>query len=366
MFSIGNQIRLSIFGQSHAKAIGGILEGIPAGVRLDLEAVNNSMSRRAPGQNSLTTPRSERDEVVILSGLVDGVTCGAPLAFMIENKDTRSKDYSRLKDVPRPMHSDFPAYIKHNGFNDIRGGGQFSGRLTAPLCFAGAVCAQLLAAKGIFIGSHLYSIGEERDIAFDAVMVNEALFSALRSKPLPVISEEANQRMVQRIERARENSDSVGGIVECAVVGLPAGLGDPMFDGIENLLARALFGIPGVKGVDFGAGFDAAGMAGSEHNDPFEIDSAGNVVTRTNRHGGILAGMTTGMPVLFRAAFKPTASIGLEQDSVSLSRRENVKLVIEGRHDPCIVIRAYVAVEAIAALVFCDLLAQNGDLKTKA
>ena len=363
MFSIGNQIRLSIFGQSHARAIGGILEGIPAGIHLDMEAISKSMNRRAPGQNSLTTPRSERDEVEFLSGVVEGITCGAPLAFMIENKDTRSKDYSQLKDVPRPMHSDYPAYLKHHGFNDIRGGGQFSGRLTAPICFAGAVCAQILAEKGVHIGSHLLSIGEVNDSRFDPVRVDERLFSQLREKQLPVISGDASQRIVARIESAREKSDSVGGIVECAVIGLPAGLGDPMFDGIENLLARALFSIPAVKGVDFGAGFDAAQLAGSEHNDPFEMNPAGRVVTRTNRHGGILAGMTTGMPVLFRVAFKPTASIGLEQDSVSLSRRENVKLVIEGRHDPCIVIRAYVAVEAIAALVFCDLLAQNGDLK---
>lgn len=360
MFSIGNKIRLTIFGQSHAKAIGGVLEGIPAGVRLDQEAIAVLMNRRAPGSSSLTTPRTERDEVIILSGLADGVTCGAPLAFMIENKDTRSDDYSKLKDVPRPMHSDYPAFMKHHGCNDIRGGGQYSGRLTAPVCFAGAVCAQLLTEKGISIGSHLFSIGEVSDEAFDPVKVDEALFVSLRNKLLPVISDEAAGKMIDRIESARRHSDSVGGIVECAVVGLPVGLGDPMFDGIENLLARALFGIPAVKGVDFGAGFNAARMSGSEHNDPFEINAEGRIVTSSNRHGGILAGMTTGMPLVFRAAFKPTASIGFEQDSVSLSRHENVKLTIEGRHDPCIVIRAYAAVEAVTALVIYDLIAQKG------
>lgn len=359
MFSIGRKIRLSIFGQSHSQAIGGVLDGIPAGMRLDMDGIQSFMARRAPGRD-LTTPRKEADIPVILSGTVDDVTCGAPLAFMIGNTNTRSKDYSNLRDVPRPMHSDYAASVRFNGFNDIRGGGQFSGRLTAPLCFAGAIALQALDARGITVGAHIAAIADVEDDRFDPVSVSAVQLRKLRLMMTPIQSDSAAASMRERVAVARADEDSVGGVIECAAVGLPAGLGDPMFDGVENLLARALFGIPAVKGVEFGAGFAVAKLRGSEHNDGFRVDENGEIRTVTNRHGGILGGITTGMPLLFRLAIKPTPSIGIEQDSVSLSKLENVKLKVEGRHDPCIVMRACPPVEAVTALVLWDLIACAG------
>ncbi len=356
MFSFGKNIRLTIFGQSHSAAIGAVLEGIPAGYRLDIEKIDSFMARRAPGRDQLTTARSETDKPVILAGLVDDVTCGAPLAMMIENKDVRSQDYDRLRDIPRPMHADYAANVRFGGANDIRGGGQFSGRLTAPYCFAGAVCLQLLEEKGITIGSHLLSIGSIEDDPLDPVTVDSEMLRSLNVRDFPVINENSGQAMRDLIAAVRADRDSVGGVIEGCAVGLPAGLGDPMFDGLENQLAQAIFAIPAVKGIDFGAGFAAAAMRGSAHNDPFYYDADGQVRTRSNHHGGILGGISTGMPVLLRAAFKPTPSIGLEQDSVSLSEKSNAKLVIEGRHDPCIVLRAAPVVEAAMAIVLYDFL----------
>ncbi len=355
-FEFGNRLRISIFGQSHAKAIGVVVHGLPAGERIDLQAVEAFMARRSPGQSTLTTPRKEADVPQILSGIVDGRTCGAPLSMMLENKDTRSRDYEKIRDVPRPMQADYPAFVKTGGMNDIRGSGQFSGRLTAPLCFAGAVCIQLLERHGVSVGSHFASIAGITDRRFDPVTVDATILSALSAKTFPVLDEVAGEEMRAAVAAARDDQDSVGGIVECCAVGFPAGYGDPMFDGLENNLARALFGIPAVKGVEFGAGFSASEMRGSAHNDAFYYTDTGEIKTRTNRHGGILGGMSTGMPILFRVAFKPTPSIGREQDSVSLSRKENTKLVIEGRHDPCVVLRAYPAVEAAAAIVLLDYL----------
>lgn len=356
MFSIGNKFRLTVFGQSHSAAIGGVIEGIPAGTVLDEDAIARFMARRAPGQ-ALTTPRRENDRPQILSGVADGRTCGAPLAFTIENTNIRSHDYERIRDVPRPMHSDYAAAIKFGGANDIRGGGQFSGRLTAPVCFAGAIAAQLLADRQVTIGAHISSIGSVEDSRFDPAGVCAADLRALSGMEFPALSDEAGRAFRKLIAEVRDAGDSVGGTVECAAVGVPAGIGDPMFSGIENLLARALFAIPAIKGVEFGAGFEAARLRGSDHNDPFEMAADGSVRTRTNRHGGILGGITTGMPLVFRVAIKPTPSIALEQDSVSLSERRNVRLAIEGRHDPCIVPRALPAVEAVTALVLADLIA---------
>ena len=355
MFSIGNNFRLTVFGQSHSAAIGGIIEGIPAGTRLDTAAIEKFMARRAPGR-ALTTPRSESDRPVILSGMAGDRTCGAPLAFMIENMNVRSRDYDRIRDVPRPMHSDYAAAIKFNGANDIRGGGQFSGRLTAPICFAGAIAAQLLAESGIAIGAHIASIGPLEDERFDPAAVSAADLRALGESDFPTLSADAAVAFRALIAAVRDAGDSIGGTIECAAVGVPAGIGDPMFSGMENLLARALFAIPAVKGVEFGAGFAAARMRGSEHNDPFEMAADGSIRTRTNRHGGILGGITTGAPLLFRVAVKPTPSIAIKQDSVSLSKRENVRLAIDGRHDPCIVPRALPAADAATALVLADLL----------
>lgn len=356
--SFGKLLRVTIFGQSHSEAIGMVLDGLPAGVRLDMEAIHRFMGRRAPGANRFSTARREADIPRILSGLVDGVTCGAPLCATIQNGDARSKDYDQLRDLPRPMHADYPAAIKYGGANDIRGGGQFSGRLTAPLCFAGAVAIQLLAQKGITVGAHIAAIAGEADTPFDPVTVSAQQLLSLPQKAFPVISDEAGIRMQAQIDAARAEGDSVGGIVECAAVGVPAGLGEPLYEGLENRLAAAVFGIPAVKGIEFGAGFDAAAMRGSVHNDPFVMQD-GQIMTKTNNHGGILGGISTGMPLTLRAAFKPTPSIAKTQQTVSLSAGENAELNITGRHDPCVVPRAVPCVEAAVALVLLDLLIEE-------
>ncbi len=356
--SFGKLLKVTIFGQSHSEAIGVVLDGLPAGIRLDMEAIHRFMGRRAPGANRFSTARSEADIPQIISGLVEGVTCGAPLTAIIQNSDTRSKDYDKLRDLPRPMHADYPAAVKYKGGNDIRGGGQFSGRLTAPLCFAGAVAMQLLAQKGIAVGAHIAAIAGEPDTLFDPVTVSAQQLAALSQKAFPVISDEAGLRMQTKIDAARAEGDSVGGIIECAAVGVLAGLGEPLYEGLENRLAAAIFGIPAVKGVEFGAGFAAAAMRGSEHNDPFLMDN-GSVVTQTNNHGGILGGISTGMPITLRAAFKPTPSIAKMQQTVSLSTMENAQLAITGRHDPCVVPRAVPCVEAAVALVLLDLLIEE-------
>ncbi len=356
--SFGKLLKVTVFGQSHSEAIGVVLDGLPAGVRLDIEAIHKFMARRAPGGSRFSTARSEADIPNILSGLVDGVTCGAPLSAVIQNGDARSRDYEKLRDLPRPMHADYAAAVKYGGANDIRGGGQFSGRLTAPLCFAGAVAMQLLAQRGITVGAHIAAIAGEADTPFDPVTLSAQQLAELSRKAFPVLSDEAGLRMQAQIDAARSDGDSVGGIIECAAVGVPAGLGQPLYEGLENRLAAAVFGIPAVKGVEFGAGFAAAAMRGSDHNDPFTMQG-GRTVTQTNNHGGILGGISTGMPITLRAAFKPTPSIAKAQQTVSLSRGENAELVITGRHDPCVVPRAVPCVEAAAALVLLDLLIEE-------
>lgn len=351
----GARLQLSLFGQSHGAAIGMTLDGLPAGGALDLDALQAFLARRAPGQNAWSTPRKEADVPEILSGILNGHTCGAPLAAMIRNGNTRSGDYANLLDVPRPGHADFTAQRKYHGFQDVAGGGHFSGRLTAALCVAGGLCLQLLQQRGIAIGAHIQSIAGVQDQSFDAVSVDAATLLLPASRAFPILDEGAGERMRAAIEDARRESDSVGGLIECAVLGLPAGLGEPMFDGMENRLAQMLFAIPAIKGVEFGAGFAAAALRGSTHNDAFYWDGD-QVKTRTNRHGGILGGISSGMPLLFRTAVKPTPSIAQTQESVSLSRHESVSLNIQGRHDPCIVPRAVPCVEAAAALVICDAL----------
>ncbi len=353
--NFGNNINITIFGQSHSDAIGIVIDGLPAGFKIDTEKTAAFMARRAPGQSDLSTPRKEADEVKILSGVVDNVTCGAPLCAVIENTNTRSGDYDKLRILPRPSHSDFAAMIKHNGFNDIRGGGNFSGRLTAPLCFAGAVCMQILEEKGIYIGAHISSIGKTDDKRFDPVNVNSDCFDALAKKTFPVIDEKQGEYMRKEIYDAKESGDSIGGTIECAIVGMPVGIGDPIFDGIENRISSAVFGIPAVKGIEFGSGFDGAKMLGSENNDDF-VCVDGKISTATNNHGGILGGISSGMPIIFRCAVKPTPSIGKEQQSVNTETGCEEKLVIGGRHDPCIVPRAVPCVEAAAAIVIADYL----------
>lgn len=353
--NFGNKIKITVFGQSHSEAIGVVIDGLPAGFKIDTEKTAAFMARRAPGQNDLSTPRKEADEVKILSGVVDNVTCGAPLCAIIENTNIRSGDYDKLRLVPRPSHSDFAAMMKHGGFSDIRGGGNFSGRLTAPLCFAGAVCMQMLEEKGIHIGAHIASIGMANDEKFDPVNVNKADFEKILSKPFPVINDKQGELMRKEIYDAKACGDSVGGTIECAVVGMPAGIGDPIFDGLENRISAAVFGIPAVKGIEFGSGFEGSKLRGSRNNDGFTAEN-GEIKTLTNNHGGILGGISSGMPVVFRCAIKPTPSIGMQQQSVNVETLENQELVIGGRHDPCIVPRAVPCVEAAAAVVIADYI----------
>lgn len=352
---LGEHIHVSVFGQSHSPAIGVVVDGLPAGERVDMEELGRFLKRRAPGQNATSTPRKEADLPQFLSGLVDGVTCGAPLAALIENTNTRSQDYAQLRDKPRPGHADFTAQVKYGGFQDVAGGGHFSGRLTAPLCIAGGICLQMLRRRGIEVAAHIASVAGEADRAFDPMGESVETMDALKRAPFPVLDEKAGERMRKVILQAKEEGDSVGGIVECLVTGVPAGLGEPMFGGMENRLAAALFGIPAVKGVEFGAGFGVATMRGSENNDPFTVKD-GKVVTETNHAGGILGGITNGMPLVFRLAFKPTPSIARAQQTVSLLKKQVEELVVTGRHDPCIVPRAVPVVEAVTALVLSDLL----------
>lgn len=352
---LGKNLHVSIFGQSHAPAIGVTVDGLPAGERVDLEELDRFLQRRAPGRDATATPRKEADKPRFLCGLVDNVTCGAPLAAVIENTNTRSKDYSSLHDVPRPGHADYTAQVRYGGFQDVAGGGHFSGRLTAPLCIAGGIALQILARRGIEIAAHIQAVSQVEDRPFDPMGERRETFEQLKTAPFPTLEPKAGEEMRRVILLAREEQDSVGGIVECMATGLPAGLGDPMFGGMEGRLAYAMFGVPAVKGLEFGAGFRAARMRGSEHNDPFAMKD-GRVTARSNHAGGILGGITNGMPLIFRAAFKPTPSIAREQDSVSLSRGTEEKLSIVGRHDPCIVPRAVPVVEAAAALVLLDAL----------
>ena len=338
-------LTVSIFGQSHAPAIGVTIDGLPAGFPINLDELQFFLSRRAPGQNAWSTPRREVDAPEVLCGLKNGKTCGAPLTAIIRNTNTRSGDYENLKDVPRPGHADYTAQVKFGGAQDASGGGHFSGRLTAPMCIAGGICMQLLEHEGVRIRARILSIGTVTDSApFDAPVAGN---------PFPAVSDGAATTMQEEIAQAKADGDSIGGVIECVIDGLPAGIGEPMFGGLENLIARTVFAIPAVKGVEFGAGFAAARLRGSENNDPFRVQN-GHIVTETNNCGGILGGISTGMPVVFRAAFKPTPSISRTQASVSLSRMENETLVIHGRHDPCIVPRAVPCVEAAAAIAVLD------------
>lgn len=353
--SFGTNIKITIFGQSHSQAIGVVIDGIPAGIELDQDKIYMFMQRRAPGNSDISTPRKEEDFPNIVSGVVDNITCGAPICAIIENKNVKSGDYDKFKEIPRPSHADFSAYMKHSGFNDIRGGGNFSGRLTAPLCFAGAVCIQILEEKGVFIGAHITSIGKCKEERFDPVKVNVRQLQALTQKAFPVLDNIAESAMKAEILKAKKQLDSVGGTVECAVVGVPAGIGEPIFEGIENKLSQIIFGIPAIKGIEFGNGFDCAGLLGSENNDEFMADGD-KITTKTNNHGGVLGGVSSGMPIIFRVAIKPTPSIGKSQKSVNLKTKEREELVVSGRHDPCIVPRAVPCIEAAAAIAITDFL----------
>lgn len=330
------------------------LDGIPAGLPVDENALQAFLNRRAPGQNAWSTPRREEDRPEFLAGLLDGFTCGAPIAALIRNKNTRSGDYENLKDCPRPGHADFTAQIKYGGFQDAAGGGHFSGRLTAPLCIAGGLCKQWLEEMGIHVNARIYAISGILDDPLDSLDPQVRLIGA----DFPVVNAAAGEAMQQAIAAARSDADSVGGVVECFITGLSAGLGEPMFGGLESKIAQIVYGIPAVKGVEFGAGFAAAALRGSENNDDFTVYD-GKIRTVTNHCGGILGGISNGMPLIFRAAFKPTPSISRTQGSISLSAGKETPLKIQGRHDPCIVPRAVPVVEAAAAIAVYDLILGN-------
>ena len=346
----GKNIKVSVFGQSHSPAIGVTVDGLPAGLKVDLDEIHAFMQRRAPGNASFATPRKEADEPQFIAGIVNGYTCGAPLTAIIQNTNTRSSDYEELKRVPRPAHADFTAEMKYGGYQDVAGGGHFSGRLTAPLCIAGAICLSALKNEGISVFAHIASIKEVLDTPFSPV-------SPVPPKDLtfPLLDDTKKEEMLGVIEQARKNLDSVGGTIECAVTGLPVGLGEPMFDGMENRISQIIFGIPAIKGIEFGNGFGATLLYGSQNNDPF-VAEKGAILTKTNNHGGILGGITSGMPLVFKVAVKPTPSIGSEQKSVDLETLEETTLKVKGRHDPCIVPRAVPCVEAAAAIAVYDAL----------
>lgn len=354
MSSWGNKVKISIFGESHGAGIGVVIDGVPSGVKLDMDEILLNMGRRAPGKDKAATPRKEADTPNILSGILNDTTTGAPICCVIENTNTRSGDYGNLLTKPRPGHADYSGFVRYNGYNDIRGGGHFSGRLTAPLVFAGSVCRQALKLEGIEIASHIFSVNAVKDKPFDPCSVDKELINRLNQKSFPLIDESVEDKMREVIEKARLNQDSVGGIIECCATGVKPGLGDPMFNGVENVISSIMFGVPAVKGIEFGAGFSITEMNGSQSNDPFKYEN-GNVTTTSNNNGGILGGITTGMPIIFRAAIKPTPSISQEQETVDLQTKENTTIVIKGRHDPCIVSRASVVIESALALALINL-----------
>ncbi len=358
MSSWGSDIKISIFGESHGNGIGVVIDGLPAGEKLSFEEIYIQMARRAPGKDKTATPRLEKDLPRILSGILNDTTTGAPLCAVIDNTNTRSQDYGNVMSCPRPGHADYTGNIRYKGFNDIRGGGHFSGRLTAPLVFAGAVCEQILRHRGIRIAGHICSVGNIKDTRFDPVDIPDELIDRLNTASFGLIDQSKEEPMRNLIEKCRKELDSIGGTVECAITGMPAGAGSPMFDGIENIISSIVFGIPAVKGIEFGAGFSVSEMRGSENNDEFYYD--GDMVrTRTNNHGGILGGISSGMPIIFRTAIKPTPSVARRQNTVDFVEHKDTVLEIHGRHDPCIVPRAVPVVEAAAAVAVINLLAQS-------
>lgn len=345
-----NNISFTVFGESHGPAIGVTIDNVPPGETIDLDKIMRFMARRSPKKDGTTTMRSEADLPQIMSGYYNGKTTGTPLTAIIANTDHHSQDYSQLSRLARPGHADYTGALRYRGFNDVRGGGHFSGRLTAPLCFAGAVAGQILEKRGIYVGAHIAEIHGIKDKAFDPISTSKDQIKEIRDKDFPVIIDVQGNEMKKEILNARSNKDSVGGIIECIAINVPAGIGSPIFDGLENSIAQLIFGIPAVKGLEFGAGFDCARLTGSENNDEFYVDERGVVVTRTNNHGGILGGISSGMPITLKVAFKPTPSIAQPQDTVDYSAMKNETLEIKGRHDPCIVPRAVPCVEAAVNL----------------
>lgn len=351
----GNKIKLSIFGESHGEGIGIVVDGIEPGISINMENIEKDMKRRAPGRNNLSTQRKEKDKPEVLSGIFNGFSTGAPISMIIRNKDNKSRDYSKIKDVIRPGHADFPGYVRYKGFNDYRGGGHFSGRITAPLVFAGALAKEILKEKGIFVGSHIKQVGKVKDSSFDSLNLNKDDLENILKKELPLIDDSKIEKVKEEIISHKIDGDSTGGIVECGVVGLKAGIGNPFFDSLESTISHLAFSVPAVKGIEFGKGFDFANMKGSEANDEYYLEE-GNIKTYSNNNGGITGGISNGMPLIFRVVIKPTPSILKEQRTVNINKMENEILSVKGRHDPCIVQRVLVVIEAIAALSILELI----------
>lgn len=351
----GNKLKVSIFGESHGVGIGITIDGLPSGFEINMDEVLKEMARRAPGKSKLSTARKESDAPEILSGFFEGKTTGTPLCAVIRNSDMHSKDYGKLKDLMRPGHADYPGFIRYSGFNDYRGGGHFSGRITAPLVFAGAICKQILESKGIIIGSHVKSIGKVEDKSFDEVELNTELLSQLKNNELPLLIPEKEDEMRNTILEAKKEGDSVGGTIECTVLGINSGIGNPFFDSVESTLAHLMFSVPAVKGIEFGKGFLMSELRGSECNDEYYYDGE-EIKTYTNNNGGITGGITNGMPILFKVGIKPTPSISKNQRTIDIAEKKTSELVIEGRHDPCIVQRAVPVIEAATAIGILDLV----------
>ena len=356
MNAAGKRFVVTIFGESHGEVVGVVADGVPPGVPFSEADVQPALDRRRPGQSLLTTQRQEADRVRIRSGVLDGVTTGAPVLMEIANEDKRSQDYAALRDKPRPGHSDYPARVRFDARNDPRGGGMFSGRLTAAWVMAGALAAKVLSAHGVETAAHATRIGT---VATDARLDVAAIRARVEATPARCADEDAAKRMVDEVEAARRDGDSVGGVVECLVEGVPAGLGEPILDSVEARLAHALYGVPAVKGVAFGDGFGLAAMRGSDARDAYYRDDEGRVRTRANHNGGVLGGITTGMPIRFSVAFKPTSSIPRNQETIDLATGEPAEILVKGRHDPCIVPRAVPVVEAVAASVMLDVLLER-------
>ena len=350
----GRNLRLSLFGESHGTAIGMVVDGLPPNLNIDEEAVQFDLSRRAPGKDATATKRKEADEVEIISGLLDGKTTGAPLCGIIRNTNARSKDYANVQTIARPGHADFTGFARYAGGNDMRGGGHFSGRLTAPLVFGGALARQWLRTKGVEVGAHIAAIDSVYDVRFDPCHISKETLVQLQNMRFPVLEAEKEQEMRDKVENARLQEDSVGGIIECAACGIPAGWGNPFFDSVESVLAHLVFSIPATKGIEFGAGFALAEMRGSEANDALRADENKRIYTETNHNGGLNGGITNGMPVVFRTAIKPTPSISQEQKSIDYRTKKNETICIHGRHDPCIVLRAVPVMEACLAIALME------------
>lgn len=360
--SFGQHFRLTIFGESHGGAIGMVIDGIPSGTPIDEEAIARDMARRAPGSDPTATSRKEPDRVKIVSGLFEGRATGTPLCGLIENTNTRSGDYAQLRAKMRPGHADYAGRVKYEGFNDPRGGGHFSGRITAPLVFAGSIARQLLASKGITIGAHIAAIGSLADDAFDPALVSANTLRSLHESRFPLLDPTKEAPMRELVAQAKAALDSIGGVIECAAAGVPAGIGSPFFGSVESVASQLLFSVPAVKAVEFGDGMALSFLHGSQANDAMRFES-GRVTCLTNHNGGVTGGITNGMPIILRAAIKPTPSIGQPQQTVDLAAGENTELSIVGRHDPCIVPRAVVVIESALAIALCELMMDDASTK---